>query len=58
MRKPSFSIFKNKDVPADQLRGNHVADQHLCFRYIDRTFTITLLDYFSNQKLQASSRLV
>ena len=35
MGKAVFCIFKNKD--ADQLRGNREADQHLCFRYIDRT---------------------
>ena len=32
MRKPTFSICENKDI--DQLRGNHEADQRLCFRYI------------------------
>ena len=30
MRKPAFCICENKD--ADQLRGNRVADQLLCFR--------------------------
>ena len=29
MRKPAFCIYENKD--ADQLHGNHVADQRLCF---------------------------
>ena len=29
MRKPAFCICENKD--ADQLRGNRVADQRLCF---------------------------
>ena len=33
MRKPTFCICENKD--ADQLRGNHEADQRLCFRYLD-----------------------
>ena len=33
MRKPAYCIFKNKD--ADQLSGNHAADQRLCFLYID-----------------------
>ena len=33
VRKPDFCISENKD--ADQLHGNHEADQHLCFRYID-----------------------
>ena len=33
MRKPKFCICENRD--ADQLCGNHKADQHLCFRYID-----------------------
>ena len=31
MRKPAFCICENKD--ADQLCGNHTADQRLCFRY-------------------------
>ena len=35
MRKPAFCICENKD--ADQLRGNHEADQRLCFRYTDST---------------------
>ena len=35
MRKPTFCICENKD--ADQLRGNREADQHLCFRYVERT---------------------
>ena len=38
MRKPAFCICKNKD--ADQLRGNHKADQHLCYRYIDSTIPL------------------
>ena len=33
VRKQVFRICENKD--ADQLRGNHKADQHLCFRYMD-----------------------
>ena len=33
MRKPAFCICEKKG--ADQLRGSHAADQHLCFRYID-----------------------
>ena len=33
MRKPAFCIYENKG--ADQLRGKHSADHHLCFRYID-----------------------
>ena len=35
VRKPDFCICENKD--ADQLRGNHEADQRLCFRYMDST---------------------
>ena len=35
MRKPAFYICENKD--ADQLCGNHEADQRLCFRYTDST---------------------
>ena len=47
MRKPAFCICKNKD--ADQLRGNPIADQRLCFRFMDSTF------YFKNPEFQASS---
>ena len=35
MRKPAFCISENKG--ADQVRSNHEADQHLCFRYKDST---------------------
>ena len=38
MRKPAFCICKNKD--ADQIRGNHEADQHLCFRYTNSTIPL------------------
>ena len=38
MRKPAFCICENKD--ADQLRGNHEADQRLCFRYTDSTIPL------------------
>ena len=38
MRKPDFCICENKD--ADQLRGYPKADQHLCFRYIDKYFIL------------------
>ena len=38
MRKPDFCICENKD--ADQLRGNRVADQRLCIRYIDGTIPL------------------
>ena len=38
MRKPAFCISENKD--ADQLRGNHEADQRLCFRYTDSTILL------------------
>ena len=31
--KTNICTCKNKD--ADQLRGNHEADQRLCFRYMD-----------------------
>ena len=36
MRKPAFCKCKIKG--ADQLHGNHTADQGLCSHYIDRTF--------------------
>ena len=51
MRKPDFSICKNKD--ADQLRGNREADQHLCFRYTDGT--IPLLSESEISSLSPSS---
>ena len=38
MRKPTFSICKNKD--ADQLRGYRGADQRLCFRFLDSTIPL------------------
>ena len=38
MGKPAFCICENKD--ADQLCGNHEADQCLCFRYIDSTIPL------------------
>ena len=38
VRKPFFCICVNKD--ADQLRGNHEADQRLCFRYTDSTIPL------------------
>ena len=40
MRKPTICISENKD--ADQLRGNHEADQRLCFRYTDTTLPLLL----------------
>ena len=38
MRKPTICICQNKGT--DQLRGNHVADQRLCFRYTDSTIPL------------------
>ena len=38
VRKPDFCICENKD--ADQLRGYREADQRLCFRHLDSTFTL------------------
>ena len=38
MGKPTICIGENKD--ADQLRGNHEADQRLCFRYMDSTIPL------------------
>ena len=49
MRKSDFCICENKE--ADQLCGKREADQHLCFRYTDRT--VPLL----SPKFQASSHL-
>ena len=39
MIKPSFCICKTKG--ADQLCGNHAADQRLCFPYIDSSIPLT-----------------
>ena len=38
MRKPTFCICEKKD--ADQLHGNHEADQRLCFRYMASTIPL------------------
>ena len=46
MRKPAFSICKNKD--ADQLHGNREADQRLCFRYTDSTIPLLRKSEISN----------
>ena len=54
MRKPAFCRCENKD--ADQLRGNHEADQRLCFRYIDRT--IPPLPKYEISSFQLSSATV
>ena len=51
VRKPAFRICENKD--ADQLRGNHEADQRLCFRYTDST--IPLLPKSEISSVQPSS---
>ena len=48
MRKPAFSICKNKD--ADQLRGNREADQRLCFRYTDSTIPLLSKSEISSHK--------
>ena len=40
MGKPTICIGENKD--ADQLRGNHEADQRLCFRYLDSIIPLLL----------------
>ena len=46
VRKPDFCICENKD--ADQLRGNHEADQRLCFRYTD-----SLIPLLSKSKISS-----
>ena len=51
MRKPTFCICENND--ADQLRGNHEADQRLCFRYTDSI--IPILSKSEISSLQPSS---
>ena len=54
VRKPAFCICENKD--ADQLRSNREADQHLCFRYTDKT--IPLLPKYEISNLKPSSVVV
>ena len=44
--KPTICIGENKD--ADQLRGNHEADQRLCFRYSDSTIPLLLKSEISS----------
>ena len=51
MRKPAFYICENKG--ADQLCGNHPADQRLCFHFINGTIPLLL-----NPKFQASNDLL
>ena len=46
MGKPTICIGENKD--ADQLRGNHKADQRLCFRYSDSTIPLLLKSEISS----------
>ena len=46
MSKPAFCICKNKG--ADQLRDNHAADQHLCFRFIDSAILLLPKSYISS----------
>ena len=49
VRKPAFCICENKD--ADQLRGNHEADQRLCSRYTDSTIHLLPKSEISSQAL-------
>ena len=51
MRKPAFCICENKD--ADQLYTNRVADQRLCFRYMDSAIPL-----LSKSEFQVSSHLL
>ena len=58
MGKPTICICENKD--ADQLRGNHEADQRLCFRYTDSILPLLLKSeiasfYAASATVQASS---
>ena len=46
MGKPTICIGENKD--ADQLCGNHEADQRLCFRYSDSTVPLLLKSEISS----------
>ena len=43
MGKPTICIGENKG--ADQLRGNHEADQRLCFRYSDSIIPLLLRNF-------------
>ena len=49
MGKPKICICENKD--ADQLRGNHEADQRLCFRYTDSTLPLLFKSEISRFQL-------
>ena len=51
VRKPAFRICENEG--ADQLGGDHEADQSLCFRYTNGT--IPLLPKFEISSLYPSS---
>ena len=53
VRQPAFCICENKAT--DQLCGNRVADQRLCFHYIDTN--VVQSPYFLNLKFQASFHL-
>ena len=55
MRKPPFFICENKD--AYQLCGNHEADQHLCFHFIDFSETIVGCDLKVGRYRQSRSFL-
>ena len=46
MGKATICIGENKD--ADQLCGNHDADQRLCFRYSDSTISFLLKSKISS----------
>ena len=54
MEKLTICIGENKG--ADQLRGNHEADQRLCFRYTDST--IPLLPKYEISSFYPASVLV
>ena len=46
MRKPTICIGENKD--ADQLRGHPEADQRLCFRHMDSTIPLLVINKVSS----------
>ena len=54
MGKPT--ICKCESKGPDQLRGNHEADQRLCFRFVFAASIVQSL-YFLNPKFQASSHV-
>ena len=51
MRKPAFCISINKGE--DRLCSNNTANQHLCFRYLNKTFPLLSKSEFSSPYLSS-----